>query len=75
MYNNLLIVPSYYALVLTGIMILAILLYVYKGLRTFTVYQTATFATLLGVLIGVHGILHLGLEWKYNYNPLRNLSS
>jgi hypothetical protein len=67
--------PSYYALVLTGILIGAILLYVYKGLRTFTVYQTATFATLLGVLVGVHGILHLGMEWKYNYNPLRNLSS
>lgn len=65
--------PSFYALVVTGILIGAILLYVYKGLRTFSVYQTATFATLLGILVGVHGILHLGLEQVYNFNPLSEI--
>jgi len=25
---------------------------------------------LLGILIGIHGLLHLGLEKLYNYNPL-----
>ncbi len=39
-----------------------------------TTVQIATLATLLGILVGIHGVLHLGLEWKYDYNPLRNLS-
>jgi Ni/Fe-hydrogenase subunit HybB-like protein len=67
--------PSFFATVLTGISIGAILLYLYtKGLRSMTTAQIATLATLLGILIGIHGVLHLGLEWKYDYNPLRNLS-
>lgn len=70
--------PSLYALVLTGISIGAILLYLYmKGLRTMSSFQVATLATLLGILVGIHGLLHLGAEAIYGYNPmstLRNLS-
>jgi len=67
--------PSFFATALTGIFIGGIALYLYvKGFRSMTTVQIATLATLLGILIGIHGILHLGLEWKYDYNPLRNLS-
>jgi hypothetical protein len=67
--------PSFYELVVTGISIGAIALYLYvKGVASMKPVQIATLATLLGILVGIHGILHLGMEWKYNYNPLRNLS-
>lgn len=67
--------PSFYALVLTGISIGGILLYLYtKGLGSMSSFQVATLATLLGILVGIHGLLHLGAEVIYGYNPLRNLS-
>jgi hypothetical protein len=62
--------PSFYALVLTGISIGAILLYLYmKGMRAMTPFQVGTLAILLGILVGIHGLLHLGVEVIYGYNP------
>jgi hypothetical protein len=68
--------PSLYALVLTGISICAILLYLYtKGFGSMKPYQIATLATLLGILVGIHGLLHLGVEWIYGYNSLSSLGN
>ncbi len=68
--------PSFYALVLTGISIGAILLYLYSmGLRSMSSFQVATLATLLGILVGIHGLLHLGAEAVYGYNPLSALGN
>ena len=68
--------PSLYALVLTGISIGAILLYLYtKGLQSMTSFQVAALATLLGILAGIHGLLHLGAEVIYGYNPLSVLGN
>jgi len=33
-------------------------------------YQLVNLLLLFSVAIGVHGILHLGLEYVYNFNPL-----
>jgi len=30
-----------------------------------------TILTLITIAIGVHGLLHLGLESVYNYNPIK----
>ncbi len=67
--------PSFYALALTGIAIAAILLYLYStGIANMKPFQLATLASLLGILVGIHGLLHLGVETIYGYNPLGNLS-
>ncbi len=66
--------PSFYALALTGISIGAILLYLYStGFSSMKPFQIATLATLLGILVGIHGLLHLGAEAIYGYNPLSAL--
>ena len=67
-------VPSYYALALTGILLLINFIIViknFKKLRTETPYHIIRLITAIGVLVGIHGILHLGLEKVYNYNPLK----
>ncbi len=58
--------PSFAALAMTG---LAILLIAVMWIRKVSL-ATIGAATLFAILIGVHGLLHLGVEWVYDYNPL-----
>ena len=65
--------PSFYALALTGFFYLFIILAAYKNwsqLKNLSGYKIIKLLSLVGILIGVHGLLHLGLENVYNYNPL-----
>lgn len=66
----LLTVPSFWSLVLTGMAILYIIIEIsYKSLcggKTSNIIMV----TLIGLLIGVHGLLHLGMETVYGYNPM-----
>ena len=52
-----------------------------QGINLFLLYKTLFKLTpekgihliaCIGLLIGVHGLIHLGLEYVYNYNPLIN---
>jgi len=55
------------------------LLYSVILLRRIMIYKSAfqmlkgviTILTLITIAIGVHGLLHLGLESVYNYNPIK----
>jgi hypothetical protein len=58
--------PSFYGLLVTGLMILYILILLYKRNETIQLIEII----LLGILIGVHTLLHLGMEFVYNYNPI-----
>ncbi len=67
--------PSFYSLLITGILTLWILIIVYKSyksLKKLTPEKLIHVIVCTGLLIGVHGLIHLGLEYVYNYNPLIN---
>ena len=65
--------PSFYALVATGLIIItSIVMLIWNrksimGLGTGTIF---TVILLFGILVGVHGIQHLGLEQAYKYNDI-----
>jgi len=73
---SILSVPSGYALAVTGISIGAVLVYIfmnYKELRQLQSQQLIQLGVLIAILVGVHGLLHLGMEKNYGYNPLGQL--
>jgi len=75
-YASILTKPSYYALVITGLIIFFVLIIF---LRNFSQFKNQTnekgilTLSLIGILIGIHGLLHLGLETVYNFNPMEIL--
>lgn len=65
--------PSYYALALTGVFsLIVVVLFIqnYNSFTKMTPYKLVKLLSHMGILIGVHGLLHLGLEMAYNFNPL-----
>lgn len=62
--------PSIIALVATGILwFLATILFL-VNIRSMTMYQKIKMIVFIGILIGIHGLQHLGAEIHYNFNPL-----
>lgn len=71
--TNLYNIPSYYALVLTGFLLLIIFITTiknFKQIKTQTPISLITILAVITIALGVHGLLHLGLEYVYNYNPI-----
>jgi hypothetical protein len=67
-----LIAPSFTALFFTGlIMFLIVILLIkhYDSIMRLNYYQKITLLTCLTIAIGSHGLMHLGLEKQYNFNP------
>ena len=65
--------PSFYSLAFTGILILAIFVIIICNFKRFSQLKPECLIkvlSLIGVLIGIHGIQHLGFEVIYNYNPM-----
>lgn len=65
--------PSYYALAFTGILsLIIVVLFIrhYASFMKYSPYKLVKLLSHIGILIGVHGLLHLGLEMAYNFNPL-----
>ena len=65
--------PSFYSLVFTGFLILLILLIAFSNinrLNHLTPEKLIKVLSLIGILVGIHGLQHLGLEVAYNYNPM-----
>jgi hypothetical protein len=68
--------PSGFALAFTGLSIGIVLVYVfmnYRELRQLRSPQLIQLGVLIAILVGVHGLLHLGMEKNYGYNPLGQL--
>lgn len=73
MLSSVLTKPSYYALAITGMLsLLVIVIFIRKfpNLKTQSSEKIIIPMTLIGILIGIHGLLHLGLEIAYNFNPI-----
>jgi hypothetical protein len=72
MLSNTLIAPSVNALFVTGFLLLAIFITVfnnYKRIINLNYYQKIMLLSTLTIAIGIHGLIHLGVEHEYNLNP------
>lgn len=70
------ITPSLMSLFATGIVILIIITILLSNYNNFLQLNYITkikLLTLLCIAIGIHGLIHLGVEVIYNYNPLKML--
>lgn len=66
--------PSFTSLFVTGFLLLFIsilLISQYKAFRGLDFYRKTMILSLITIAIGVHGIIHLGLEMNYGFNPYR----
>ncbi len=65
--------PSFYSLPITGILILIVFIIIITKYNDFSKINLTDYLIvllLLSISIGIHGLLHLGLEVRYNFNPL-----
>lgn len=71
--NNIYVVPSFYAHILNGLLLIIFLILVYakfSKILTLKTYNQLVLIILFSIGIALHGISHLGLEKGYGYNPL-----
>lgn len=63
--------PSFWANSLQGLLIFVLLMMMcmwWKDIKS--KYERIIILSLLALVIGVHGLLHLGLEKTYDWNPM-----
>jgi hypothetical protein len=74
MLSDFLIAPSLHSLFVTGLLIFIILvLFIsnYKQFNRLEYYRKITILSLLTIAFGIHGLIHLGVEMNYGFNPYR----
>lgn len=74
MLTNILIAPSLNSLFVTGFLILFILVIFitnYKQFMSLDNYRKITILSLIAIAFGIHGLIHLGVEREYGFNPYR----
>ena len=67
--------PSFLSLIATGILLLTIIIIAIPNYNNFLQLDYITkiqLLTLLCIAIGIHGLIHLGFEQFYNYNPIKS---
>ena len=65
--------PSLISSVITGLILMFVIILMminYKRVTKIPPIELASFLCVLSIAIGSHGLLHLGLEAVYGYNPL-----
>ena len=68
--------PSFYSLLLTGVIwfvLVVIFVRNYSFFKKSRPDKMIEMVSLIGLVIGVHGLLHLGLESVYGFNPMIHL--
>ena len=66
--------PSLISSVITGLILMFVIILMminYKRVTKIPPIELASFLCVLSIAIGSHGLLHLGLEAVYGYNPLK----
>ena len=74
MLSDVLVAPSMNGLFFTGFLLLIILIIFMQNYRQFlklNFYQKISLLSLLILAIGVHSLIHLGVESVYGFNPYR----
>jgi hypothetical protein len=72
MLSKYLIAPSLNSLFFTGFLLLFIFILFIKNLRqikNLNYYQKIMLLSAITIAIGIHGLIHLGVEVNYNFNP------
>ena len=65
--------PSFYSLVITGFIWFVVVILFFKNytqMKNKSPDRLIEIIALIGVVIGVHGLLHLGFESIYHFNPM-----
>jgi hypothetical protein len=71
--NKMYLIPSFYAHVLNGLLLLIAFIMLYRNYSKLTnlePFKLIVLTLLFSLGVGVHGMSHLGLEQNYNYNPV-----
>jgi hypothetical protein len=74
MLEQILVAPSLNSLFVTGFLLLYILYLLvsqYKQFVHLDIYKKVTLLSLLVGAVGVHGLIHIGVEDSYGFNPYR----
>jgi hypothetical protein len=74
MLSNILIAPSLNSLFFTGMLLIIIFILVitnFKELMKYRLYEKITILSLIIIAIGTHGLIHLGVEQQYGFNPYK----
>ena len=74
MLEQYLVAPSFNSLFITGFLLLVVfilLIYNYNAFKNLNYYQQIIFLAALTNAVGIHGLLHLGLEKQYKFNPYK----
>ncbi len=74
MLSDYLIAPSLNSLFVTGVLILLIFLLIitnFKQLMKYRLYEKITILCMLTIAVGTHGLIHLGVESEYGFNPYK----
>lgn len=72
MLSNILIAPSLNSLFFTGLIILSIVFIFVTNFKLFMrldFYRKISILSLICIAIGAHGLIHLGVESVYGFNP------
>ena len=71
--NNIYLVPSFYAHIINGILILIAVAVLYNNcskISRLESYKLIILILIFSICIGIHGLSHQGLEKNYNFNIL-----
>jgi hypothetical protein len=74
MLSDYLIAPSLNALFVSGFLLMTILFLLirnFKELLKLNLYNKIAILCMLSIAVGSHGLIHLGVEGQYGFNPYR----
>ena len=74
MLANYLIAPSMIALFFTGLLLMNIILLFLFNIKYFLkegYFQKIVLLCMMTIALGSHGLIHLGVERHYNFNPYK----
>lgn len=74
MLSNIFIAPSLNSLFVTGFLLLFIIVILITNFNRFMSldhYRKIIILSLITIAFGVHGLIHLGLEINYGFNPYK----
>jgi hypothetical protein len=66
--------PSFHALIITGILLLYIFILLIrncKEIMRLKLYDKIVLLCMISIAIGSHGLIHLGIEQNYGFNPYK----
>jgi len=74
MIANYLIAPSMIALFFTGLLLMTIIFLFLFNIKYFLkerYFQKIVLLCMMTIALGSHGLIHLGVERQYNFNPYK----